>query len=111
MQDLDSPIDDQVSKHDETRHYELTFEERPGYLYAHVTSGEITAEAALDYLIKIVEKCDDANCERILLERDIPHMLPFRDLYEYATKFREMFGDKKLAIVNPHTGIFGKLNF
>lgn len=104
-------MEDRVSKDNAGRQYELKFEDRDGYLFAHVKSDEITPEAGLDYVRRIVEKSRESNCDRVLLIRDIPNMLPLREIYRTAHELQEMFGDKTLAIVNPHSTIYGKMNF
>lgn len=91
--------------------YTLTFEERPGYLYARVSAGTIDAETAIEYLFKVAEKCDEIKCDRLMLERDIPVMLPTGDLFFTTQKFLERIKDIRVAFVNPHAPIREDMKF
>jgi len=52
--------------------YDLTLEERQGYLYACIKVTELDRNIALDCLAEIVARCADIRCKRMLVERDAP---------------------------------------
>lgn len=82
--------------------YELTFEERKGYLYALVRAEKTTLEMAMDYLRRTAEMCVSVACDNLLLERDVPTLLPAVDLYFTTLYFLDLMKGKKIAFVNPH---------
>jgi hypothetical protein len=111
MRDLNSQPNDVRPDIGGSAHYHLTLEDREGYLFAQVVSDGVTREAGFEYIRKIADRCRESNCENILVIRDIPNMLPLKELYNSAGDLFEIFDQKKLAIVNPHSEIYGRMNF
>ncbi len=91
--------------------YQLRFEERPGYLYAVVRSDNIDREAALSYLSEVANKCEEIKIDRLLLERDVPVMLPDADLFFVTNTFLEMIKGRRVAFVNRHFPIESDMKF
>lgn len=91
--------------------YKLTFEQRPGYLYARVEAETIDRESALAYLREVADKCSEMSCERLLLERDIPVMLSDADLLFTTDDFQKMMHDIRVAFINPHLTIEDGMGF
>ncbi|MBV9241295.1 MAG: hypothetical protein JO314_04730 [Acidobacteria bacterium] len=91
--------------------YELTFDERSGYLYACVTADAIDRETALDYLRKVADRITDSEYERLMLERDIPMMLPAAELFFTTQDFLKMVGPTRVAFVNKHIVIHEEMDF
>lgn len=87
---------------DPTTPYELTFEVREHYLYAHVVATTIDEKSALSYLRKVAARCNELEATRMVLYRDIPVMLPDGVLFMVTTEFLEMIRGIKTAFVNPH---------
>jgi len=91
--------------------YDLTFEERSSYLYACVTAADIDREMALDYLARVADRITDSHFERLILERDIPAMLPPADLFFTTQDFFRMVGSTRVAFVNRHATIHSEMEF
>lgn len=91
--------------------YKLTFEQRPGYLYARVEAETIDRESALAYLREVADKCSEISCERLVLERDIPVMLSVADLLFTTDDFQKMMHDIRVAFINPHLPIDDDMGF
>ena len=91
--------------------YELTFERRPGYLYALIRAADIDRPTALAYLREIAEEAERLGCDRVLLERDIPVMLPEADLFFTTHDFFEMMTGRKVAFINPHFPIAEDMDY
>jgi hypothetical protein len=83
--------------------YELTFEERPGYLFVRINADAITLETALEYLQEIADKFEELGTRRAILERDIPTTLSDADLYFVVQHMIQIMGDRRLAVVNSFT--------
>ncbi len=96
---------------DPPKPYTLIFEERPTYLYARVTADTIDRQTALDYLREVAARSDSLQVERLMLDRQIPVMLPDSDLFFTTTDFLEMIGSTKVAFVNPYAAIDGAMDF
>ena len=89
--------------------YELLFEERSGYLYVLVRADKATLEMAMEYLRLTAEKCSQILCDHVLLERDVPVMLPAVDLYFTTLYFLDLMKGKKIAFYNPHDSLQDKM--
>ncbi len=85
--------------------YELTFTERSNYLHVCIHAETIDRAMALDYFAEVASKCADVRCKRMLLERDIPAMIPDEDLFTTMNDFIEMSIGIRVAFVNAHTPI------
>jgi len=77
--------------------YELKFEKRDNYLYALVRAKDIDRDTAVDYLGRIADRCEDLECSKVLIERDIPVMLSDSDLYFTTNDFLRMLDGVKVA--------------
>src|SRR5512132_3772728 len=84
---------------------------RPEYLYAFVQAKDIDRDTAVDYLGRIADRCEDLECSRLLLERDIPVMLNESDLYFTTNDFLRMLNGVKVAFYNPHISIEAAMKF
>lgn len=91
--------------------FKLTFEERSGYLYACVAAPTIDRKSALEYLHSVAEQVKSREVDRLMLERDIPVMLPASDLFFTTQDFLKMIGRTRVAFVNPHTSIEEEMKF
>jgi hypothetical protein len=85
--------------------YELKLEQRDGYLYALVNATAMDRDIAMAYLSEIAAECDRLNCEGVLIERNVPVMLPDADLFFVTNAFLEMIDGRRVAFVNPHEPI------
>lgn len=93
------------------RIYDLTFEERPGYLIARIASQTVYAEMAREYLKEIADKAIAKKYDRIIIERKIPVMLSDVDLYETTKYFLELINSRRVAFVNPYAQIKKDMEF
>jgi len=91
------------------RPYELTFESRPEFLYAKVAAPGINRSIKLDYLAEILLACAQSRCKQILLERDIPVMVPDEEFASTVEDVVRASEDVAIAFVNGHKTIEPKL--
>ena len=91
--------------------YELTFEERVQYLYAHVVAEELEYEAAQDYLLEIAKEVDRLDLKRLMIHRDVQHVMPRGQLFFTAANLAETFYLINVAFVNPYPELDEALNF
>ena len=81
--------------------YELSVEQRPSYLYAHVKSTCSTPKMSLEYLTDITEKCREAQCNKIVIDNEVPKAFWVWDIFSVAVRFPWMGrGCTKVAIVD-----------
>lgn len=85
--------------------YDLRFELRDGYLYARIESPSITRAMALDYLGEIADKCAETRCRCLLIDRDIPAVMPTADALAAIGEFIRMSEGVRTAFVNRHGAV------
>jgi hypothetical protein len=90
--------------------YELLIEERPGYVYAYVRGATMNLAAAKRYLSEVARRCDEIDCSRLMLERDVPVLLSEVDMVFAVSYFLELMKGRRIAFVNRHTGIHNDLH-
>jgi hypothetical protein len=91
--------------------YALTFDDRPGYLFAHVQAAAISRESALKYLGEVARRREETGARRVLLVREIPVMLSDSDLFFTTRDFLDMIGSTRIAFVNPYSEIEEGMDF
>lgn len=96
---------------DDLTQYELTLVPRREYLYARVKADSIDSKTAAAYLREVAGNCSELKRRRVLLERDIPVMLPDTDLFFTTGEFLEMMRNVRVAFVNPHASIHHEMEF
>ena len=76
-------------------------EKRPSYLYAHVKSNSSHAAITNEYLKEITEKCRETQCNRVVIDNEIPKAFWVWDIFSVATQFPRMGSEcTKVAIVD-----------
>jgi len=96
---------------DLTTQYNLTFDNRSEYLYAHLKADKISVAIIRDYVTKIVAKSAETGKDRILLHRDIPIVLTEADVFYTVRESLDVFRSNKLALVNPYADIQKEVEF
>jgi len=91
--------------------YKLSFEQRENYLYARVEAETIDRPTALEYLSEVARQCARLDAKRLLLDRDIPVMLPDAELFNTTTDFLEMIRGTRAAFVNPYQDLTDAFDF
>lgn len=91
--------------------YELTFEERPQYLYAHIVAEEMEYEAAQEYLLEIAKELDRLAQKHLMIYRDVPHVMARGQLFFTAANLAETLYQIKVAFVNRYPELDEALNF
>lgn len=87
---------------DELLPLELTFEERPGYLYARATALRTNRATAEHHLARIAERCRELGCDKLLVYRDIADVLETASMYAVASHLPVVLPGVKVAFVNPY---------
>lgn len=96
---------------DRRKRYELTIVPRREYLYARVRAETIDSKTAVAYLREVAGSCFELKRRRVILERDIPVMLPDTDLFFTTGEFIDMMKNVRIAFVNPHEAIHREMEF
>lgn len=91
--------------------FSLEFEQREGYLYAHLTSKSISIAVIEDYTGEIADKMDEIGVSRVMIYRDIPNSLPINEVYQTVVSSLERLRGKKVAVINPYMEIESDLDF
>ena len=81
--------------------YELMVEQRPRYLYAHVKSKSSLPAMTVEYLKEITERCRETQCNRVVIDNEVPKAFWVWDIFPVATRFPRMGSEcTKVAIVD-----------
>jgi hypothetical protein len=91
--------------------YELTFEDRPLYLFARVHADAIDDQGVIAYLTEVANKCIETDHDKVLVIRDIATTLGIANQYLTTTGFIEQMRRKKAAFVNPYPFVDEELGF
>ena len=82
--------------------YELTFDQRPGYLYARVTAASINDKISEAYQKEIAAHCRGTKISKLMIYRDIPAALSTTSSYFAANRLLTLLPKIKIAFVNPY---------
>lgn len=67
--------------------YDIRFEHRAEYLYAYVSGEKDSVEISAQYWSEIAEECRKNNCQKILVEEDIPEAIAsVFEIYQFASE-------------------------
>lgn len=91
--------------------YELTFEERPGYLYAHIKADTMTEEMSAAYLGELADECARLGLTCVLIYREVPFVIDPTSIFFSMQKEIELLKGLKLAVVTPFPATEEALNF
>lgn len=90
-----------MSDTDPTKQYRLTFEERPGYLYALVEGERDSYEISRAFWQEIAAKAASIKSDRVLIHEDIQMAVSFAEVFKLASEIPEMgFGTARIAFVD-----------
>ena len=78
------------SKLSDSKPYQITFEQRPHYLYVYVTGEHDSYEISYQYWLEVAEYCKKINCDKILIEEDIAESVSLADVYKLASDLPKM---------------------
>lgn len=70
--------------------YHLTFEQRPGYLYAYVAGEEDNYEISRAYWQEIADQCKERKCSKVLVVEDIVECGTIAEAYQLCSEFPQM---------------------
>jgi hypothetical protein len=91
--------------------YTLTFTEHPEHLHAIIRCETMDRDIALAYLREIADKCSELRSRRLIVERDVPVMLPDSDLFFTTDDFMRMVPRVRVAFVNPYAQLQDQMEF
>lgn len=97
--------------HEPLKPYNLRFEARRHYLYAHVKAETMTRATALAYLQEVANECNGRSYRRLLLERDVPMMLSDLELFQTTNDFLDMVKYVRVAVLNQYPDQQNAMNF
>lgn len=83
--------------------YNLTFEDRTGYLYAFVDGENDSAEVTTLYWREILARCSENDTRKLLVEEDLPGNPSETEVYHLASALSKLgFQRIKIAFVDRH---------
>lgn len=92
-------------KTSDSKPYQITFEQRPQYLYVYVTGKHDSYEISRAYWLEVAEHCRNISCNKILIEEDIPEAVSLAEMYQLATELPQMgFLGVRVAFYDRYAG-------
>lgn len=85
--------------------YKLEFLERPNYIHARISATEIDISMAMEYLSEVMLYCADKRKKRLLIERDIPSMMPQDEMDQAMNYLVSIDSKTRIAFLNPHAKV------
>ena len=87
----------------ENKSYSVTFEHRPGYLYAYGKAVKDSFEISLGFWTEIAAHCKANNFSKVLVEEDFETDNEILDTYEIVSQGHKVgFTRVKIAFVDRH---------
>lgn len=87
--------------------YELTFDERPQYLHAHIKAEATDEQTAIDYWQKIIRKCRQTKGDRLMVVQEIPGGLNTTETFGVASAVTAIgIQGIKIAFVDPDPDLY-----
>lgn len=81
--------------------YNISFENRSGYLYVYVNGEHDSYEISRAYWLEIAGKCATANAGKVLIEEDIPEDVSMGEMYQLASELPQFgFAGVRIAFVD-----------
>jgi hypothetical protein len=81
--------------------YQITFEQRPEYLYVYVAGEQDSYEISTSYWRDVAAECNKSKAKLILIEEDIPETVSMNDMYRIASEIPQMgFTGVRIAFVD-----------
>ena len=94
-----------------SQQYEISIEERPGYLYARIKAFSAGPQAFQDLLQHIADECRRCKCTKALIYRDVPSMPGIGNTFQIVGRIEEMLRGIRIALVNPYPSNAAQLAF
>ena len=73
------------------RAYQLTIEDRPGYLYAQIAGEKDSFEITMSAVTEIAGICRGRGAARLLVEHNLPGKLSTLDVFKIASRLPELY--------------------
>jgi hypothetical protein len=70
--------------------YQITFEERPDYLYVYITGDHDSYEISRSFWLEVAEMSRKTDYKKVLIEEDIPEAVSISDMYRLASELPQM---------------------
>jgi len=91
--------------------YVLSFEERPGYLYARIQADTMTPEISVAYLGELANKCAELGMTRVVIDRHVPFIIDSVSLFFSMQEEIKLIKGLKIAILNAFPATNEALDF
>lgn len=93
-----------MNKSDSSKLYKIVFEHHDEYLYVYVTGEHDGYDVSIGYWREVADECKKSNVKRVLIEEDIPELVPMSDMYRIASEIPTLgFGGVRVAFVDRYT--------
>ncbi|MEJ7848962.1 MAG: hypothetical protein WKF92_12835 [Pyrinomonadaceae bacterium] len=81
--------------------YNIAFQHRPAYLYAHVEGKRYSYEIVMQCFGEILRECQAGNFDQVLIEEEIPEINSMVDIFRAASELPQLgFTNISIAFVD-----------
>ena len=87
---------------EETKTYDIEFENHGEYLHAIVGGLRVTSDVALAYWQEIVDECERLDCSKILLQHNFVEMISKDDMLEIIGPVAHLLKGRMFAFYDHH---------
>ena len=87
------------------RAYQLTIEDRAGYLYARISGEQHSFEITMSAVTEVAGICRGRRATRLLVEHDLPGKLSTLDVFKIASRLPELYDGVHVGFVIHRTEI------
>src|SRR3982750_4327114 len=90
-----------MTSDDQPKPYRLTFEKRPGYLYALVQAEHDSYDISRGYWQEIADECLRSDMKKVLVEEEIPEEVSVGEAFQIGAELLQMgFEGIQIAFVD-----------
>ncbi len=79
--------------------YQLTTEERDGYLHARITGARDSYELEMAAVMELAGICRERGVKKVLVEHDVPGLLAPADVFKVASELPGLYRGVRVAFV------------
>ena len=82
--------------------YQISFEQRPDYLYVYVEGEHDSYAISHAYWSEISLECERVNADRVLVDENLTECVSVVEMYQIASEIPGMFSGISIAFVDRH---------
>lgn len=74
------------NREEQSKPYQITFEQRPQYLYVYVSGEKDSYEISRRYWLEVADECRKTGYKKVLIDEDIAEVVTIAEVYQLASE-------------------------